>query len=84
MAAVSNLFWVVLLAAMFRVSASFGFDWADHDDLWYKIGLGAHGAITTATLFWMGYTFLRMSQAIDDMADTVDARTFVETDEKSR
>ena len=83
-ASVSNLFWIVLLAAMFRVSAAFGFDWADPEEIWAKIGIGAHWAITAACLFGIGLALYKLSEVMDDVAELVDPRTFVETDEKSR
>ncbi|MCZ2342210.1 MAG: hypothetical protein LC104_10505 [Bacteroidales bacterium] len=82
-AAVSGLFWVVLLAAMFRISAGFGFDWAQPEETWAHIGLGVHAAITGGTLLGIGLAYLKLSQVMDDIVEIVDPRRLVDTDEKS-
>lgn len=83
MAAVSGLFWVVLLAAMFRISAGFGFDWAQPEEMWAHIGIGVHSAITAGTLLGVGLAYFKLSQVMDDIIEMVDPRRLVETDEKS-
>lgn len=80
---VSNLFWVVLLAAMFRISAAFGFDWAQPEEMWATIGMGVHAAITSGSLLGIGLAYFKLGQVMNDVVDVVDPRRLVETDEKS-
>jgi hypothetical protein len=82
-AVVSGLFWVVLLAAMFRISAGFGFDWAQTEEMWGQIGIGVHAAITAGTLLGVGLAYFKLGQVMEDIIEIVDPRRLVDTDEKS-
>jgi LSD1 subclass zinc finger protein len=82
-ATVSRVFWFLLLCAMFRIAAGFGFDWAQPEELWYQIGRGAHGLITAAAILGVGLGLFWASQVMDEVEEIVDHRRFVENDEKS-
>ncbi len=76
MEAVSRIFWVILLSAMFRVSFAFMFDHASPEELWAKIGLGAHGALTLFSMLGIGYFVFQESQILLDTAEVVDPRRY--------
>jgi LSD1 subclass zinc finger protein len=76
METVSRVFWAVLLAAMFRVSFAFLFDHAAPEDLWAKVGLGAHGALTLFTLLAIGLFLFKQSQILEDTAEACDPRRY--------
>ena len=82
-ATVSTVFWFILLCALFRIAAGFGFDWAQPEDLWYQVGRGAHGLIAMAAILGVGLGLFWASQVMDEVQEVVDHRRFVENDEKS-
>lgn len=76
METVSRVFWTVLLSAMFRVSFAFMFDHASPEELWAKVGLGAHGALTLFTLLAIGLFLFKQSQILEDTAEACDPRRY--------
>ncbi|MGL6096088.1 MAG: hypothetical protein ACRC7O_09865, partial [Fimbriiglobus sp.] len=76
MACVNRIFWLVLLAAMFRVSAAFGFDWMPPGDTTATIGVGMHVIITIGGLMFLAVNLLWTGQVIRDVTEIVEAKRF--------
>lgn len=77
METVGRIFWVVLLSAMFRVSFAFMFDSSQPEELWAKLGQGAHAALTLFSLLLIGLFASKQSQHLADTAEVVDPRRYV-------
>jgi hypothetical protein len=76
METVSRIFWTILLSSMFRISAAFLFDHAAPEELWAKVGLGVHGALTVFTLLAIAFFLFKQFQVLLDTADVCDPRRF--------
>ena len=75
---VNRLFWVVLMTTSFRMAISACVDWASPDDIWFKLGMGLHGALTFACYFSLGLTLLIHSQIMNETIEVVDHRRFAD------
>lgn len=82
MGQVNKIFWVLLLAAMFRVSFTFGFDWMPPEDLLAKIGLAAHGALTVFSMLAIAVFLGKLSTIMQDTIEVVEARRYMDVHAK--
>ncbi len=76
-ASVSNFFWVILLGAMFRLAASFGFDWAPRGELMFTIGQVSHCLVLIAILEVGGFVVLNQSFVMEATREYVDAKRYI-------
>lgn len=76
-ASVSNFFWVVMLGAMFRMAAAFGFDWAPSGDLMHTIGSVAHAFVTVGILEIGGLIVLGQTFVMEKTVDVVTAERYI-------
>ena len=66
---ISNLFWVVLLIAMFRVAVAIGFDRQPPKESAWWIGQIGHGLLTILCFGLIALQLVKLGQAIRDTGD---------------
>lgn len=76
-ASVSNFFWVILLGAMFRMAATFGFDWAPRGELMFTIGQVAHALVLIAVLEVGGFVVLNQASVMETTQEYVEAKRYI-------
>ena len=76
-ASVSNFFWVILLGAMFRLAATFGFDWAPRGELMFTIGQVCHCLVLIAILEIGGLVVLNQSFVMETTREYVEAKRYI-------
>ena len=76
-ASVSNFFWVILLGAMFRLAATFGFDWAPRGEFMFTIGQVCHCIVLIGILEVGGLVALNQSSVMETTRDFVDAKRYI-------
>ncbi len=75
---VNRLFWVVLMTTSFRMALSALVDWTSADDMWFKIGMAMHGALTFSCYFSLGLTLFIHGQIMNDTIEVIDHRRYAD------
>jgi len=72
-----RVFWLMLLAGLFRVLAAYSFDWVrPNDEFMVFVGLVVHGIITFSITMGLAMILYSLSNVLDDIKELVDPIRF--------